>query len=140
MFTIRGAFTDRYVGTTSTFNRESGLTVSSPSYWTPSLSLATQTRFTPRLSLNAGYAYNFQGRTLAELTGKGVAFDDVIGDTQNVDVSLNYHFMPDRLVGSVAYQHTFYGDRSEVFADPGSNLLQSRAGDLFSVTLRYLFR
>lgn len=140
MFTIQGAFTDRYVGGTSTFNRTSGLSNTAPSFWVPVLGVQTQTRFTPRLSANLGYAYNFQSRSVAVQPVNGPSYTNQIGDTQTVNVSLNYHLIPNRLVGSVGYQHTFYGNRNQIYADPTSDLLQTRTGDAMNVSLRYLFR
>ena len=140
VFTIRGAFMDRYVGGASTLDPANGASSFTPSYCVPSLGLQTQTRFTPRLSANLGYGYNFQGRAVADQTGTGVPFTNRIGDNQAVNVSLNYHFVPNRLVGSLGYEHMFYDDRNEAFADPTADVLQSRSADTFSATLRYVFR
>ncbi len=140
MFTIQGAFTDRYVGGTSTLNRTSGISTGAPSYWVPVLGVQTQTRFTHRLSANLGYAYNFQSRSIAVQPTIGAAYTNQIGDIQSLNVSLNYHFVPNRLVGSLGYVHTFYDNRNQIYDDPTSDLLQTRTGDAMNVTLRYLFR
>jgi hypothetical protein len=138
-FTVRGAFTGRYFGASSTQESLSGATMDTASYWVPSLSVQTQTRFSPRLSANVGFEYNFQGSPSVTDTGSGVTHINKIGDTQDVNVSLNYHIIPNRLVGSVGYQHTFFDDRNEIFADPTDNTLLTRSGNTYSATLRYVF-
>lgn len=139
-FTIRGAFTDRYLGGSSTLNSTTGTSTDTASYWVQSLSVQTQARFTPRLSANVAYAYNFQGSPNVVDTGSGVVFADHIGNNQDINASLNYHIIPNRLVGSVGYQHTFYNDKNEIFADPVDDILQTRSGNTYSATLRYVFR
>ncbi len=140
VFTIRGAFTDKYLGGASTLNANTAAPIDTASYWVQSLSLQTQTRFTPRLSANVAYAYNFQGSPNVANTGTGVVFADHIGNNQDINASLNYHIIPNRLVGSVGYRHTFYIDRNEIFADPADDILQTRSGNTYSATLRYVFR
>jgi hypothetical protein len=67
-------------------------------------------------------------------------FTNHIGNTQELDTALNYHVIPNRLVASVGYQHTFYDGRSELFADPTDDVLQTRSGNTYRATLRYVFR
>lgn len=140
MFTIRGVFTERYQGRINAYNPNSGLTTEVGSYWTPSVGVQTQTRFTPRLSANIGYDYVFQKRSQDQQTVAGLAYVNHIGDTQTVNAAINYHLVPNRLVGSIGYYHTFYDGRREAFADPTNDILQNRSGDAVTATLRYVFR
>src|SRR5665213_588569 len=140
-FTIRGAFTDRYFGDSSFLNATTGGSGDTSSFWVPTLGVQTQTRFTDRLSANVGFDYNFEGTRNSVNTISGVERTDHVGDNQNVNVSLNYHFVPNRLVGSIDYQHTFYGHSNESFpADPNENTLLTRSSDGVGATLRYVFK
>lgn len=140
MISLRGAFTDRYIGGQTTFEQATGFDVNTSSYWVPTLSFDAQARFTPRLSLNAGYDYDFQGSPTVFNAATGISYLNRIGNTQDVHVALNYHFVPNRVVGSVGYQHNFFDDRNALFADPADDILQSRSGNVWSATVRYVFR
>ena len=140
-FTIRGAFTDRYFGDSSSLNTTSGASADTSSYWVPTLGVQTQTRFTNRLSANVGFDYNFNGNRNTVNSLSGVESINHVGDSQDVNVSLNYHFVPNRLVGSLDYSHTFYGRLNESFpADPTENTLRTRSGNGVGATLRYVFK
>lgn len=140
-FTIRGAFTDRYVGNSSFLNATTGGSADTSSYWVPTLGVQTQTRFTNRLSANVGFDYNFEGNRNTVNTLTGEESTNHVGDTQAVNVSLNYHFVPNRLVGSIDYRHTFYGHSNDSFsADSTDDTSLTRSGDGVGATLRYVFK
>ena len=139
VFTIRGVFFDKYFGASTTFNPNSGGTAETGSYWVPSVGIQTQTRFTDRLSANVAADYNFNGNPRV-VDGAGLARTSQLGDYQTVNVSLNYHFIPNRLVGSVNYHHTFQDRTNEVFADPNLDFSRTRSTDGVGAELRYVFK
>ncbi|MGI9168730.1 MAG: hypothetical protein ACR2FH_00945 [Caulobacteraceae bacterium] len=138
-FTLRGVFFDRYFDNSSTFNPNTGGTSITRSYWVPTVGLETQTRFTDRLSANVGADYNFNGSPKV-INGAGVEHTANLGDYQTVNVSLNYHFIPNVLVGSVNYHHIFQDRSNEVFADPAMDFSRQRSADGVGAELRYVFK
>ncbi|MGI8841451.1 MAG: hypothetical protein ACR2F8_11825 [Caulobacteraceae bacterium] len=139
IFTIRGVFFDKYFGTSTTYNPTLGVTADTDSFWVPSVGVQTQSRFTDRLSANVGADYNFNGSPRV-VSAAGVAHTAKLGDYQTVNVALNYHFIPNRLVGSVNYHHTFNDRTDEVFADPALDFSRDRSSDGVGAELRYVFK
>ncbi|MEO8926664.1 MAG: hypothetical protein ABI306_05820 [Caulobacteraceae bacterium] len=139
MFTIRGEVSARYLGSSDLENTVSGDHTVTSSHWAPSLGVQTQTRLTSRLSANVGAGYTFNGSPTVTDRASGLERTLHLGDTQDVNVSLNYHFIPNRLVGSVNYRHTFYGGSNEAFANPTLDFSRQRDGDNVGAELRYVF-
>ena len=101
----------------------------------------TQTRLNDRLSVNAGLDYTFTGNTNVSNTLTNVSYHAVQGDYAGLNLSLNYHFIPNTLVGSLDYRHTFYDHSDNIFADdPTANTEIQRTGDTVGGTLRYVFK
>jgi hypothetical protein len=106
--TIRGSLTAYYYGTST--EQTASLTrgvATTGSYWAPSLGLETQTRFTDRLSANISGHYTFNGNPTVSNNIPDLFHTENLGNTADVGVSLNYHLIPNKLVGSVNYTHTF---------------------------------
>lgn len=132
--------TARYYGSSTTTNSLNGADVRTTGYWAPEVGVQTQVRFTPVLSANAGFRYIFVGNPTVTNEATGDQHLNQTGNQQVVNVSLNYHFIPNRLVGSVNYGHTFYGDSRAIYpADPAFDDLEHRTQDLVGASLRYLF-
>jgi outer membrane scaffolding protein for murein synthesis (MipA/OmpV family) len=108
MFTIRGSVTATYYGesTDETNSLERGNLVTG-SYWAPTLGVQTQTRLTDRLSANVNADYTFNGSPMVRNNLSDLDHVEDIGNTADVGVSLNYHLIPNKLVGSINYVHTF---------------------------------
>ena len=59
--------------------------------------------------------------------GTGIEHINDNGDQQLVNASLNYHIVPNKLVGSVNYAHTFYNNNRLVYpADAALDTVQHR--------------
>ncbi len=138
-FTVRGVFFDKYFGDSTTDNPNVGGANATNAYWVPSVGIQTQARFTDRLSANVGADYNFNGSPRV-VSAAGVEHIAKLGDYQTVNVALNYHFIPNRLVGSVNYHHTFQDRTNEVFADPALDFFRERSSDGVGAELRYVFK
>jgi len=107
-FTIRGSVTATYYGTSTELTASPARGVATTgSYWAPSLGVQTQTRFTDRLSANVNAAYTFNGDPNVRNFIPDLFHHEDLGNTADVGVSLNYHLIPNKLVGSVNYNHTF---------------------------------
>jgi hypothetical protein len=140
-FTIAGTFGASYVGRRGTLNESTGDDIATSSTWFYSLGLATQTRFSDQLSLNAGAGYTFghNANVLNETTL--VDHETHVNGTPNLNAALNYHFIPNMLVGSVTYQHDFGGGSDNVYAVAADNTsIRNKSEDVLGVRLRYAFQ
>ncbi len=53
---------------------------------------------------------------------------------------MNYHFVPNRVVGALTYTYDNYGISQNIFPNPASNTaVINRFGNVFGVRLMYLF-
>jgi hypothetical protein len=138
-FTIAGLFDAQWLDTRKTLNQTSGDFSRTSSVWNYSLGLATQTRFSDVLSLNAGVSELFANDTSVINDTSGLTHLSHVGDTTNLNVALNYHFIPNRLVGSVGYEHNFFGPTHNLFATTPTNdtTIRNHDEDVVGVSLRY---
>jgi len=61
-------------------------------------------------------------------------------NTRTLNVALNYHFSPNRLVGSVSYTYNSYTDATNTFAKATSDTaVENRMGNVVGVRLLYTF-
>jgi hypothetical protein len=141
-FTIRGSVTATYYGSSSdlTASPERGVATTG-SYWAPSLGLQTQTRLTDRLSANVNAAYTFNGDPTVRNFIPDLVHREDIGNTADVGVSLNYHLIPNKLVGSINYNHTF-ADHTDLDYphDVGLDSYHWGSTNDVGVSLRYAFQ
>jgi hypothetical protein len=141
MFTVQAMVSGRWFGGADERDMATGDTLHTSSTWVPTLGLATQTRITPRLSVNVGGNYNFEGSPAVTNEANGVFYQSRRGDNGDLAVAVNYHIIPNRVVGSLGYTHTFYGRSDNVFpADPARDSLFDRSANTFGGTLQYVFR
>jgi hypothetical protein len=141
MFTVQASLNGKWVGGADEHDRSTGDIVHTTSYWVPTLGLATQARLTPRLSVNVGGNYNFNGSPEVINESSGAFLQSNRGDFGDLAVAVNYHFVPNRVVGSLGYTHTFFGHTDNIFpADPVRDSVLERSANTFGGTLRYVFR
>jgi hypothetical protein len=141
-FTLRGSVTAyHYDSSTEQTNSPGRGFATTGSYWAPSLGLQTQTRFTNRLSANVNADYTFNGSPTVRNNIPELFHTEDIGNTADVGVSLNYHLIPNKLVGSVNYVHTFRDHTNLTYPDDIA-LDGYRWGSQndVGVSLRYVFR
>jgi hypothetical protein len=138
--TVQGYFTGAHYGAATVFDPQ-GAELSRSGFWQPTIGLRTQARFTDRFSLNVDGAYNF-GRTTSGVSSVIAGPDQTdTGDYGSVGATLNYHFIPNRLVGSLGYTHTFYGATNVSYQlDPAADYTLDRSSDSLAVGLKYVFR
>ena len=141
-FTIAGTFDASYVGRRGALNELSGDGISTSSTWLYTLGLATQTRFSNQLSLNAGAGYTFAHDANVLNENTLVDHENHLRGTPNLNAALNYHFIPNVLVGSVKYQHDFGGDSDNLYVVvPADNTFyRNKSEDLVRLRLRYVLQ
>jgi hypothetical protein len=141
-FTIRGSVTATYYGTSSELTASPARGVATTgAYWAPSLGVQTQARLTDRLSANVNATYTFNGDPNVRNDVPDLFHRENIGNTANVGVSLNYHLIPNKLVGSVNYNHTF-ADHTDLDypQDPVLDSYHWGSTNDVGVSLRYVFQ
>ncbi len=105
------------------------------------LTLSSQVRFTNRFSLNAGMGYTLADDTNGrDLTDSSAATWKTTGvDTMTFNAALNFHFVPNRLVGSLAYTHTSYDDATNTYTDGYVSKIKDKSMNSFGARLIYSF-
>ncbi len=141
-FTIAGTFGANYLGSRGSLSEASGDKIGTSATWLYTLGLATQTRFSDQFSVNAGAGYTFghDANVLNETTL--LDHDTHVHGTPNLNAALNYHFIPNILVGSVYYQHDFGGSSDNVYATvpADNNSIGNKSEDVLGVRLRYVLQ
>jgi hypothetical protein len=140
-FTIAGLFDAQYLGRQTLLNQSNGDVSRTASHWNYTLGLATQTRITDLFSVNAGVGHSFNSDATVINEATGVPHLAEPGDVTNINVSLNYHFVPNTVVGSIGYEHDFYGDGRNTFptVPPAGNEIRNHDANILGVNLRYTF-
>jgi hypothetical protein len=136
--TLQGYFNESLFGNTKVYEPK-GYSAAE-SRWQPVIGLNTQMRFTPRLSVNVDGSYTFQGTANVFDTANGVSSVHDTGNYGIVGASVNYHFILNKLVGSLGYNHTFYGQTNVVYPlHPAADLSEQRASDALTAAMSYVF-
>jgi hypothetical protein len=140
-FTIAGTFDAQYSDTRKIADQATGADIFTGAYWLYDIGLATQWRFSPILSVNAGAGYSFGYNDNVFNTGTSLEHQNRANATPNLNAAVNYHFIPNTLVGSVNYEHEFGGGSNNLyFADPADNYsVHNKSTDILGVSLRYQF-
>jgi hypothetical protein len=138
--TIQGILDASYLGR-ETVNGADGETSTDSAYWQESVGLATQSRFSDRLSLNLEAEYDFSSDFNGLVEPEDVASVVHSGPFGQAYARLNYHIIPDQLVGSLEYVHGFYGASRVTFpADAEDDSEIRRSANTVGVRLWYAFR
>jgi hypothetical protein len=140
-FTIAGLFDANYLDTRNVENQNTGGFTTAGAGWNYRLGLATQTRFSDVLSLNAGVGHTFTNNTDVFNSNTGLTHVSTGGDFTDLNAALNYHFVPNTVVGSIGYQHNFYDDTRNLFptAPVNNDSVRNKDEDVVGVTMRYVF-
>jgi hypothetical protein len=139
-FTIAGTVASTHVGPEVTELLSNATSSSSSAYWSYSLGLATQTRFADRWSFDAGVTFSTAGAYDVSNIETGNPHVYTPSDTHTLSLALNYHFQPNRLVGSVTYAYNTYTDATNTFAKASlDTAVENRMGNTLGVRLIYLF-
>ena len=140
VFTVAMTFDAQYLDRRNTLNQNTGdFTVTDP-FWNYTLGVATQTRLTDQFSFNVGAGHTFNPHSDVMNDSTGIEHFSHIGDSSNINASLNYHFIPNRLVGSVDYRHNFYDTTQNIYptVPTSDNSIRGKNEDVVGVSLRYV--
>lgn len=140
MFTVAAKFDALWLDTRNVLNQTSGETTSTDAQWNYRLGLEGQARLSDAFSVNAGAGHTFTNTNTVFNQTSGLEHFTYGGDVTDVEASLNYQFVPNTLVGSLAYQHNFYQDSRNLFpTSPTDNTFtRNKDEDLVGVTMRYV--
>jgi hypothetical protein len=140
-FTIAGLFDAQLLGRQKLLNQFNGDITHTDSRWNYTLGLATQTRITDAFSVNAGLGHTFNNDAFSINETTGVPHTTQPGDFTDINVSFNYHFVPNTVVGSIGYEHDFHGDSRNLYptAPTANTEIRNHDADVFGVNLRYAF-
>ncbi len=109
-------------------------------YWSYNAGLNSQTRFTDGVSFNAGASYTRTGNYNVSNLQTGNPHVYSAPHTRSLNIALNGHFIPNRLVGSITYTYDSYTDATNTFAKPASNTaVENRSDNVVGVRLLYTF-
>ncbi len=139
-FTIAGLFDASWLDTRTVLNQNTGDNTLTDSQWNYRLGLTSQWRFSPVLSMNAGVGHTFSNSTQVFDDSNGLLHIAHGGDYTDLNVALNYHFIPNTVVGSIGYEHNFYQNTSNTFptAPADNTFTRNRDEDVVGVTMRYV--
>lgn len=139
-FTLYSEYEATYLGARDTTNANDTVT-DYGSYWRDSLGLNTQTRFSARFSFNVGITGYWNGDYSGQNENTGVGFVAGGGNEIAANAALNFHFVPDVLVGSLTYTNDIYSDRSYAYPNnPTSDTTTvNEDSNAFGVRLEYVF-
>jgi len=139
-FTLAGTFDASWDDTRSALNQTSGDTTTTNALWNYRLGLTSQFRFNDLMSMNAGAGHTFSNSANVFNSSTGLDHFSRGGDYTDVNVALNYHFVPNTVVGSIGYQHNFYDDTRNLFPTAPANdtAIRNKDEDLVGVTMRYV--
>jgi hypothetical protein len=137
-FTIRGAFDANIAGPRTAENLYTGDLERQAEHTDYALTLGTQTRFTDQLSLNVGGAYDLNDNARFTNRATGISYMNHPGNDASVNVALNYHFVPNTVVGSVMYQYDSIANGSSNYGVPVmDSSVRGRSSNLLGVRLSY---
>jgi hypothetical protein len=139
-FTVAATFDANWLDTSKAINETTGGFTATDSRWNYRLGLASQIRFDPVTSVNLGAGHTFSNAALVFNSDSGLDHFSRGGDFTDLNVALNYHFVPNTLVGSLGYQHNFYDDTHNVFptAPADDTSIRNKNEDIVGVTMRYV--
>ncbi len=107
--------------------------------WAYVFGLNTQIRITDRFSVNFGGAYTV-ANNMDYTSSTGLSGIHVPADYSDFDTSLNYQFIPDRLVGSLTYTRNVDDDRKYLYANVVHDEIDRKySQDIFGIKFSYLF-
>lgn len=140
-FTLLGRFAANWNGRRDIEDSGGGKLRTGDSFWDYSLGLESQTRFTDILSLNADLTHTFNQSQHLTDEGTGLAHTSEPGNATDLGLALNYHLVPNRIVGAVSYDHVWHQDGKDIYpADPASDVFRRNQNEnVYGVRLDYLF-
>jgi len=140
-FTVAATAEATYVGQQTTELLSNGTSTESDAHWSYDAGFATQTRFTDRISIDAGVAYGTAGNYGVANMDKGNSHTFEPPSTCSLNAALNYHLRPNRFVASLNYSYVAYTDAQSIFAKSTSDTsVENRRANVIGFRLMYTFK
>lgn len=139
-FTISGVFTTIYAGNRYYESLTNNSNYYEQQYFNYTFALNTQTRFTERLSLNLGSGYTITDKGYATNLTTGTKFVATLGNTLDFNAALNYHIIPNKLVGSLTYTYDDFSASKSTYPTAASDTsTKNHNANIFGARVLYLF-
>jgi hypothetical protein len=140
-FTIAGTAASTYDGAQTTELLSNSTSTTSGAFWSYSMGLVTETRFTDRVSLDAGVTFSTAGNYAVSNIENGNPRTYAPPSTRALNIAMNYHFVPNRVVGSFTYSYDNDTISTNTFAKASSDTaVENRMGNVVGFRLLYAFR
>jgi hypothetical protein len=139
-FTAAFTATASHLGTRDYESAETDDDFRAHSAWNYDLALNAQTRLTNRISFDLGTGYTFANNMDVSNDTTGASWLHVPADVWRLSTGLNYHFIPNRLVGGLTYTYEDYSNsRNEFALATLNNSTRNHQNNVFGARLEYLF-
>jgi len=139
-FTIAGTAASTYDGAQTNELLSNGTSTASGAFWSYTFGLVTETRFTERVSLDAGVTVSTSASYAVSNVQNGNPRTYAPPSTRALNIAMNYHFRPNRLVGSFTYSYDNDTTSTNTFAKASSDTaVENRMGNVVGFRLLYAF-
>jgi len=109
-------------------------------YFNYEFAINTQTRLTDRLSFNLGSGYTIADKAHVTNLSTGTKFLATLADTLDFTAAINYHIIPNRLVGGITYTYDGYSNGKSTYATASSDTeTKNHYANVIGARLQYLF-
>jgi len=139
-FTIDGSFSTVYEG-----NRYYEVLSNNDNYYEHQyfnyvFAMNTQTRLTDRLSFNLGSGYTIADKAYLTNLSTGTKSLVTPANTWDVTSALNYHFIPNKLVGGLTYTYDDFSNGKSTYTTVTSDTeTKNHYANIFGARVQYLF-
>lgn len=139
-FTVRGQLEAVYLGNRQFEYLANGTTAQGSSYWNYIASVSAQFRLSATVSLGGGYAYTITETENITNVTPGLTGQIAGGNSGDLSATVDYQFVPYRLIGQIGYHHIQYAGMTISYpGEPANDYMVSRNANQISARLYYAF-
>jgi hypothetical protein len=139
-FTISGVFSAIYAGNRYYEALTNNENYYEHQYFNYNFAINTQTRITDRLSFNLGTGYTITDKAYDTNLTTGTKFTSTLANTLAFNTAINYHIIPNKLVGSLTYTYDdFSNSKSTYTAAASDTSSKNHYANIFGARVDYLF-
>lgn len=140
IFTIDGSFSTIYAGNRYYEALTNNDNYYEQEYFNYNFAINTQTRFTDRLSLNLGAGYTIADKAYVTNLSTGTKYTATLANTLDFTAAINYHFIPNKLVGGLTYTFDDFSNGKSTYATASSDTeTKNHYANIFGARVQYLF-
>ena len=139
-FTIDGSFSTAYVGNTYYETLANNANYYDHQFFNYTFAINTQTRLTQRLSINLGTGYTIADKAYDTALSTGTKWTAIPANTLDFTAAINYHFIPNRLVGGLTYTYDDFSNGKSIYPAVTSDTeTKNHYANIFGARVQYLF-